>query len=574
MATPVENFSATPKYSGIVQKISDTLAGIDLENTDRDVFDKNLSIQKVIKYDTEENAKAIGDIVQYLKQWSHRPNEEIDQTGLVAPVAGEKVTVQARIDFLDKIAKRRYYTARELQKIEEEEELEIGKYYDPKRETIVEIPESISNGQTDTISDSALKLIGTFQGDTDSEAEKLKIFLHAVFDVAVTNDLNEKTVIKVLKRKLENTARKLIKRFETKFANNGQDPPNLRQIVIKLEDRFCTEFQPEVAAARLSVYTKSPNQSYQALEADICELTELAARAEEAENRPQWISNKEITVFKQAVSETDRRLIYRENLSRKSSRIPEMTMEEMVDYLTKTYSDQKASSTASNLKTQQKIGDSDSIQTITEKKSRKQRRLEAQLKKMEDNKFGNGNFGNGNRGRGNYRGNQRNNNQQSWRGNTSSYNNGNQNGHRNGFKNGFGNKFSNQNKFGRNNQNGNTTKPRKFVTPEMVNVDPHSCLKCNSPSHRFTETEKCIYGKSNLFTKPCFSCGKGGHHYNMCVQGQKPTLGAPPPKGPQEPLDKKFSTYPDWNKNIPERPDWETSIPKEKNEQMPPLFQW
>ena len=170
MATPVENFSATPKYSGIVQKISDTLAGIDLENTDRDVFDKNLSIQKVIKYDTEENAKAIGDIVQYLKQWSHRPNEEIDQTGLVAPVAGEKVTVQARIDFLDKIAKRRYYTARELQKIEEEEELEIGKYYDPKRETIVEIPESISNGQTDTISDSALKLIGTFQGDTNYKA--------------------------------------------------------------------------------------------------------------------------------------------------------------------------------------------------------------------------------------------------------------------------------------------------------------------------------------------------------------------------------------------------------------------
>ena len=109
----------------------------------------------------------------------------------------------------------------------------------------------------------------------------MKIFLHAVLDVAVTNDLNEKTVIKVLKRKLENTARKLIKRYETILLQEEHKPPSLKQIILKLEDRFCSEYQPEVAAARLSMYTKGAHQTYQALEADISELTELAARGEE-----------------------------------------------------------------------------------------------------------------------------------------------------------------------------------------------------------------------------------------------------------------------------------------------------
>ena len=92
-----------------------------------------------------------------------------------------------------------------------------GSYFDPSRDPICTIPDQIFNGTNDTISDSALKLISSFQGDTANEAEKLRQFLRSVFDVGATNNLNEKAVIKVLKRKLENTARKVIDSYEEEF---------------------------------------------------------------------------------------------------------------------------------------------------------------------------------------------------------------------------------------------------------------------------------------------------------------------------------------------------------------------
>ena len=182
----------------------------------------------------------------------------------------------------------------------------------------------------------------------------------------------------------------------------------------------------------------------------------------------------------------------------------------------------------------------------------------------------NGNYGNQRNNRGNGRG--------------RNFNNRNRNGNQNGKGQG---KFWNKNGNGSNKRmeagnsyrrggNGNNTntnfnkknKPRKFVTASMVGVNPNSCLKCNSPTHRFQEEDRCIYGKGNLMTKPCFNCQEGGHHSSICIKNQKPTLGAQDPSQ-KEALDPRFSKWPEVTKNVPE---YETTVIPKNEQWLPSLF--
>ena len=148
--------------------------------------------------------------------------------------------------------------------------------------------------------------------------------------------------------------------------------------------------------------------------------------------------------------------------------------------------------------------------------------------------------GNGFRGRGRGRGNGKYGN----RGRGGRFNNGNP-------RNGNGDKPNGDwnNGGGNRGNRGNGSKPsgtpRKFVTPAMVNVNPNSCLKCNYPTHRFQEQDKCIYGAGSLMTKPCPSCNEGGHHSSICIKNPKSTIGAPPAK---EAVDPKFSKWPETSK--------------------------
>merc|ERR1712243_50670 len=97
-----------------------------------------------------------------------------------------------------------------------------------------------------------LKLLETFQGTTKNEAEKLQTFLDSLFDIAQTNNLTEKAVIKVLRRKLEGNARKLLNMILDEFVSKSKEP-TLKEIILRLEDRYCSEFQPQVASAKLSM---------------------------------------------------------------------------------------------------------------------------------------------------------------------------------------------------------------------------------------------------------------------------------------------------------------------------------
>ena len=73
-------------------------------------------------------------------------------------------------------------------------------------------------------------------------------------------------------------------------------------------------------------------------------------------------------------------------------------------------------------------------------------------------------------------------------------------------------------------------------------------------------------------TKPCFNCQEGGHHQNVCIKNKKPTLGAQDPSN-QEPLDPKFSRWPEANRYIPEIRSQTNPMENSKNlNWMPSLF--
>ena len=571
MGDKIETFDNHAAYRDVVKDITEAIGRLDLNHPEENVVDENSTTMELLKMQSQIQSQTLGKALEFMRNLL--PLREVaDGAALLTENAGDKVNVQTQQDYLEKLAKENYLMTKMIQKRENEKDIKSkGSYFNPGREPICPIPPDVATGNVEHASDSALKLLTTFKGDTDSEAENLKSFLRGIYDVATTNKLTEDCTKAIVKRKLQGTARRLIDTYEEELSE--PDRPNLKEIVLKLEDRYMADWQPEIASAKLSMYNKLPTQTYQMMEGEISELTKLAARGENTTDKVNWIKNKKISVFKQAISDEDRSLVSRENQSRNIAGLTEMTLSQMVDYLIKNYSEQMAFATASHLRTRAKPSEDDSINTVQEgTKSKKQLKREkkealekdkSEAQQMEEAKaaYGHPNQYNQNTFRGNKGGRGRNYNNQG----NNQWNNQ-QNGQYN--QNFRGGNSYNQNQKG-------SSRPRKFVTPDMVNVSSNACLKCNSPTHRFQETEKCVYGQGSLMTRPCFHCNVGGHHFSICVKDQKPFVGAPAPAPAQgQNLEPQYPKWTEASKTVPENMDQQyfSWYGKPKNEGMPSLF--
>ena len=579
MANRIENFEDLASYKEAVKDITESLNKLDLDQPEVNIIKENSTTMELLKMQSQIQAKTLGQALEFMKNFITLQDGS-DNVALMSENAGDKVSVQVQKDYLEKIAKENYLVTKMIQQRENEKDIKAkGSYFDPGREPICAIPLELSTGNVDQVSDSALKLLSSFKGDTDSEAENLKSFLRGIYDVATTNKLTETCVKAILKRKLNSTARRLIDTLEEEMST--PDRPTLQEIVLKLEDRYMAEWQPEIASARLSMYTKQPNLTYQKMEGEISELTRLAARGEKTSDKPNWIKNKKVAVFKQAISEEDRQLVSRENQSRNIAGLSEMSLSQMVDFLLKNYSEQNAFATVSSLKTHARPADDESINSVQEgAKSKKQAKkekkeaiekekkeaFEAEMKQREEAyaAYVNSNQYNQENVRGKGRDN---------RGNGRNFFNPGNKQWNNSQQAQFNQNFRGGNNFNPNSR-GNT-KPRRYVTPDMVNVSPNNCLKCNSPTHRFQETDKCIYGQGNLMTRACFNCNSGGHHFSICIKDQKQFVGTPAPATPNQgqSLEPQFSKWPEASKAVPEHMNqmypWNG---QPKNEWMPSLF--
>ena len=507
-------------------EIDDWMGKLDINQDDQEnIIPKSANIHQLISFQSESNKQTMKTLISCV-------------TEALGDQATDELTnklneVTKTNDILSKMLQQRNVDA--TTKME-------GSYFDPLRVPICAPPEKIKEGTKEEVSDSALKLVNTFKGDAEDDGENLRVFLRNIFDIAVTNKLSPECTKAILMRKLSGSARKIIDAFVDEFPDTP-GKPTLVEIILKLEDRWLVTLSPELANARLNTLKKGPTMSYTQLEGTIAELTTLAARAEVGDKKT-WITQRRIDVMKQALSEEDRLLIARENQSRNLHGLGDLKLSQGIDFLMKHHSERKTFNQVNSVMNNPNIYDGDSVLALKEKDKGKNKnknkdknknvdekdkeKIKEELYQMYDtyNKDkGYHNRGRGKPNRGRY--------QQNGRGRGQA---------RGGYK---GKDNGNQSKKG--------APPRKFVTFEMVNVNKYCCLKCNSPSHLFSNVEACVYGKYPLMTRPCDNCHEGGHAANVCVKDKTSNNGGQQ-KNEQKPIDPRYSQWPETNKAAPELP--------------------
>ena len=169
------------------------LEDLDIEEPENNVFLENASTHNLMLLQLEMNNKALNEALKILLPAEGDPNRAV----------------------ITKLMEKNNLGTRMLQQRHQERGNKAhGSYFDPLRKPICEIPEQIKQGKQTTISDSALKLIQQFEGDSANEEDNLRTFLRNLFDIARTNGLTEACTKAVLRRKLVGTARILIDTYE------------------------------------------------------------------------------------------------------------------------------------------------------------------------------------------------------------------------------------------------------------------------------------------------------------------------------------------------------------------------
>ena len=241
-----------------LQDLTETIERVDLNRPTENVITQETSTYQLLQLQAETQAKALTEAIDFMQQMLPL-QATIDNAGIIAG-RGDNVDINAQKQHLKQIAERNNLITKMVQS-RQQEKFSKQSYFDDSRTPICTIPQQIGDGDQTNVQDSALKLINTFSGDKEKEAENLKTFLRAIFDVALTNKLTTECTTAIIKRKLTGTARKLIDAYEDELGNKP-NRPNLKEVVLKLEARYMADLTPEIANARLAMMKKRSDQTY------------------------------------------------------------------------------------------------------------------------------------------------------------------------------------------------------------------------------------------------------------------------------------------------------------------------
>ena len=186
------------------------------------------------------------------------------------------------------------------------------------------------------VSDSGLKMIPDFSGDSSQNESLLGIFFRAVYSLANTANLTETATLAVVIRKLIGSAHELVD-SNIKQAG-GLEHIQLKQIVSLLEKKFLLHVSPISAQAALHALRQG-NFTYSQLQAKVTRLARLATRMEPSDDRDNLTRVKEISSFMMAISATDRAFINNENARRQGQNLATLGLDQMVDILLRVAAD-------------------------------------------------------------------------------------------------------------------------------------------------------------------------------------------------------------------------------------------
>lgn len=300
-----------------------------------------LAADKTEKIDTgEPNKLAVGtdaslaSIVQsFIATQSQTTHQLIDYIGKAVANASADVRIGDRTlnnenqqNFLSEIATKQNLLSRQLEKnLQQQIALQSGGNMQPEMHLINAPPTEW--GGADRVSDSSIKLISEFSGDSSDNEQQLSLFLRGIFALAKTSDLSEKTSVNVLFRKLTGSAYILTDQFLQNEKN-----ASMAQVIRLLENKFLAHCSPLSAESSLHGL-QIGSMTFVQLQAKCTKLAFMATRMEAPETRDAIRKLKETNAFLMAISTQDRVAIHNENQRRATHNLSSLSLDQMTDML-------------------------------------------------------------------------------------------------------------------------------------------------------------------------------------------------------------------------------------------------
>ena len=181
--------------------------------------------------------------------------------------------------------------------------------------------------------DSSLKHIQPFEGNSGDAPESLQNFLRQIFDVQKTATLNQPAVIRVIQRKCTSVSRTLLDEFLQTLDITADDA--LLKVVLHLESKYALSWSPRLAKQQLQSLQKTfkDSNNYTALQASILKLSSLAALGESAEDRATYLKSSQLPTFMNCVSKVDQSILLKAEATRAAQNQPPLTLSTAVQEL-------------------------------------------------------------------------------------------------------------------------------------------------------------------------------------------------------------------------------------------------
>ena len=481
----VKDFAADPQYASSCQA-AECLNKLDLNDPTKSALGEDESMASLMQAYVSSTAHSTTKLIELIGSRDCTMNVTVD---------GDEMTPAQQKVYLEQLASKQNLLSRQLEK-SLQTQICSNKGVDTEALEHLINPPPTTWGNETKVSDTSLKLIHGFDGDSADLETSLNEFLRSVYTLAQTADLTEQVAIAVLIRKLSGTAHTLVEQFV--ISKGGSDKLTLAQLVAHLEKKFLQHCSALSADQQLYNLTQG-RLTYSQLQAKIQRLSKLATRLEKPEGREKLTRVKETTAFMMSISNNDRLFLHSENSRRAVHNLPQMNLDMMVDCLIKLSADKVSyrEHPAINMASSPVALPSSPIPAASPQVA--QVREAAPV-------------------RGNFRGNQ-----VPTRGaRMPAYPR--QGGQPNDRYN-----MRNANRGARGNFRGanrRQEKPRVWVTHTMANVPANCCLLCGDPSHTFRQ-QNCPYYGTELMPSACRHCNIGCHAHSRCM-GKPPRNWAGP----------------------------------------------
>ena len=314
----IHNFKDQPEFAESALA-ADKTATLDTQEPNKLAVGTDASLAAIVQSFIATQSQTNHQLIEYIGKAVANASDEIQLGNRTLNNANQQ-------HFLSEIATKQNLLSRQLEKnLHQQIALQSGGHLQPEMHLINSPP--VEWGTAEKVSDSSIKIITEFSGDSSDNEQQLSLFLRGIFALAKTSDLTEKTAVNVLFRKLTGSAYILTDQYMQNEKN-----VTMAQIIRLLENKFLAHCSPLSAESSLHGL-QIGSMTFAQLQARCTKLAFLATRMENPSTRDTIKKLKETNAFLMAISTSDRVAVHNENQRRAIHNLAPLSLDQMTDML-------------------------------------------------------------------------------------------------------------------------------------------------------------------------------------------------------------------------------------------------